>query len=174
MHKHLKRVIHPNRNLIWAVAIALIATFALVSYIAITDEQQNSQYVFVEVPSMQTLIDSRNGFTVRFPNHWDIERDEAGSATGQPTIFNNPSNLAESITVSPLALSQEASLRKALIFTSEQKTKKGTTQISWFTATTAKDKTPMRVALIKTPTKFFYIHGNSSWFDNFVSNFTVN
>lgn len=169
MHKNLKRVIHPNRNLIWAVAIALIATFALVSYIAVTTEQQSAQIVFVELPTTQTFRDSQNGFTARYPNHWEIERD----TTGKMITFENPADTTESIVVSPSALSQESTIRRALVITDEHTIQKGSDTVYRFSATSGKDKTPMQVALVKSPTKLYYIHGNSRWFNTFVSNFAT-
>jgi hypothetical protein len=168
--KRFTKVLHPNRNLLWAIAVCLISAMALVSYISVTNEQQNIQFVFPDIPAYHAFKDSKNGFTAYYPNSWQVESE----ANGNAVVFENPIKADESITVSTMALNQETALRRSLKIKSESLIYKdgGITVAMLETGSAPKDATSL-VAVIKSPKRIYYIHGNSVQFSSFVNKFTV-
>ncbi|HEX5429638.1 MAG TPA: hypothetical protein VFX17_00985 [Patescibacteria group bacterium] len=69
-----KIVIHPNRYLIWALCIALMATIALVAYIRISTIL-DTQTSVDQGPNTQWLNFQDANLSLRYPSSWLVEED---------------------------------------------------------------------------------------------------
>jgi hypothetical protein len=116
-HRHLKRKIHKNRWLIWAVAYMLIVALGLVGYIAVSEIDFEREVVpYQNSETWRSYRDGRLAFSLRFPQDWGIEAQQ------NSVIFDGP-NWGEEISVSVGKISDETLLRQSLKIIKEEKIK---------------------------------------------------
>lgn len=113
LRKIHKIKIHPNRYLIWAIAYLLFVAIAMLGYLKVVNlglENEGSESVF---KPLHAYANSSLGFGLRYPADWSIE-------AGNSTVAFLPSAVSdEGVTVSVLASSSEAGIRKTLNITKE-------------------------------------------------------
>lgn len=169
MHHKLKKVIHPNRYFIWALFLILISGSALTAYIIWSSYGFDREFVFNDITARRVFTDRQLGYSARYPGNWVLERDHSGNM-----IFEDPNNAAESITVYPGDAGLESAIRKTLNIKSERDVAKGNMLIDTIQAAGPKGSGQIfNVAFITSGSKFFYISGYSSLFDQFINNFKV-
>ena len=163
---HLKKTVHPNRYFIWALFLILIAGSALAGYIIISSYSFDRNFIFSDITSRKVFTDLQKGYSARYPGNWVLERDQNGNM-----VFDNPRNIAESITVYSGEQGSAAALRKSLKITAERNIARDNLKIDLISALSGKNQ--LNVALISSNTKFFYLEGYSPTFEEFVNNFRV-
>ncbi len=168
MHKKLKRVLHPNRYFIWTLIIALTGGILLTAFIYLNILDIADQSIFSELKTRKVYIDKKDGYSLRYPNNWQIDRDQAGNV-----IFENPEKLEESLSVTAAELSMESIIRKSLNIRSQKDFAKNDLKISLIKAGNEQDQESLDVAIIKNETKLFYISGHSPFIESFVRNFKI-
>lgn len=138
------------------------------AFINLSSLRLNNESVFAELKSKKIYTDAKEGYTVRYPHSWQIERDSRGDV-----IFENPDDMQESLTVAAASLDTEGIIRHSISIKSEKDIAKDNLQIALIKAGSAKDGPDLDVALIKTDKKFFYISGHSKIIETFARNFKV-
>lgn len=169
IHKRLKKVIHPNRYLFWAVAAVVILGAALAAYIYITNYSFERQFVFEQVSAKRTYSDASNGFSFRYPAKWVLEKDNSGNV-----IFENPSDASESITLSVRAISDEQQIRSTFkVISEEDSARPNGVRMAIISARPTGGGAAFKAALVKVNGKLFYFYGQSSLFEQIINTFQV-
>lgn len=163
-----KRVLHPNRYFIYAIVLLLVSTGLLLSFIYISTLRFNTDSEFSSLKTKKIYTDKQSGYTVRYPNSWQIERDQSGNV-----VFENPDNEQESLTVTPASLEMEGVIRHSINIRSEKDLAKDDTKIALIKAGTANNDQDLDVAIIKNDQKLFYVSGHSSALEIFARNFKI-
>ncbi|GAC1412223.1 MAG: hypothetical protein NVSMB66_0680 [Candidatus Doudnabacteria bacterium] len=128
----------------------------------------NSESIFSELKTKRAYFDSKNGYIARYPNSWQIEKDQNGNA-----VFENPNNPQESLTVFVASLDSEKIIRHSISIKSERDIAKNNLKIALIKADSSKDGAPLDVAIIRSSAKLFYISGHSQTLEVFARNFKV-
>ncbi len=162
---HFKKVIHPNRWFIWAVVLILISGFSLLAFIKWSSLHIDSDSAFAELRPKKIYTDA-SGYTVRYPNSWIIEKDSSGN-----TVFENPDNNSESLTITVTTLGTESIIRHSLAITYEKDIAKDNLQIALIKAKDSNDGSSIDAAIITSEKKLYYISGHSSMLESFARNF---
>lgn len=169
MHKLLKKIIHPNRYLIWAVAAVVISGAALASYIYISSYSFERQFVFEQATAKRTYSDRADGFLFRYPAAWVLEKDNSGNI-----IFENPSDSSESITLAVRAISDEQQIRSSFkVISEEDSARPNGVRMAMISARPNAGGAVFKVALVKVNGKLFYFYGQSSLFEQIINTFQV-
>ncbi len=169
LHHKLKKVIHPNRYFIWALAAIVIVALALLAYILRSSISFDQSFVFSEIYSKRVYTDAKNNFSLRYPGSWQLERDSSGNV-----IFENPGNLRENVTVSAISADNEKLVRSAFKIISERHIARANLKIDLIIAKILKDGAGQtNLAFIRGPDREFYLFGDSPLFESFVNNFRV-
>ncbi|MDB4940001.1 MAG: hypothetical protein JWO40_426 [Candidatus Doudnabacteria bacterium] len=168
MHKNLKKIVHPNRYFIWTIFLISIVAAGLISFIIISGINLDNQNVFSELKTKKIYIDNQAGYSVRYPNNWQIERDQNGN-----TVFENPQSTQENLTVTSAGLDLENVIRHSIKITTEKDIAKDNLKIAIIKAASAKDGSDLDIAIIKNQDKLFYISGYSPTIEVFARNFKV-
>jgi hypothetical protein len=166
MHKKLKKVIHPNRYFIWTLVLVVLIGASLIAFINWSVINMENQSFFSDLKTKKVYTSKLGSYSVKYPAGWQIELDQSGN-----TIFENPSDPAESLTVTTAALSMEGVIRHSIDIKSERNIAKDNMKIAIIKAGSAKDGSDLDVAIIKTATKLYYISGHSARLENFARNF---
>jgi hypothetical protein len=169
--KHIKRLhkikIHDNRWLAWAIALTVIACFALWSYIKVTDYAIDYQAMDSALITNNGLIYKDNvlGFSLYHPRDWGVESDVRTTI-----IFNDPQNNGAGMTVSLYEPKDESQLRKSLKIAGERDVilngEKGKRLI-----VSDGQKTVETMVLVQHEGRLYVIRGNTPWFDHVLSSF---
>src|SRR6266481_7439779 len=88
------RVIHPNRNLLWAFSVVLVVGLALSSYIYVTGLQEDFGAIFSPILHRKIFVSQVQHYSARYPENWQLEKDSK-----ENSIFENPVDTQESISV---------------------------------------------------------------------------
>jgi hypothetical protein len=166
IHKKLKKVIHPNRYFIWTLVLVVLIGVSLVAFINWSSLNIQNESFFSELQTKKIYTNNKEGYVVRYPAGWQIELDQSGN-----TIFENPNDPKESLTVTTAALSMEGVIRHSINIKSERNIAKDNMKIALIKAGSEKDNSDLDVAIIKTSSKLYYISGHSSWLESFARNF---
>ncbi len=163
---HLKRVIHPNRYFIWALVIVIFGGIFLTLHIMTQAYNIQSQSAFPELSSGKVYVNQKEGYSLKYPNGWQIDP----SSSAGTTVFIDPTDVTESVTVVATDLNSESIIRRSLKITEETKpfTKDGMTIV---VMEGTRDGEAMEAAIIKTSRRLYYISGNADAFSTFVSSF---
>jgi len=165
--KKFNRVLHPNRHFVWAIVLLVLSAAALTAYLYIAGLSEDAGAVYPSMISRKLYVDHSQGYLAYYPQAWVLEKEASGDI-----IFENPSDSTESITVSLADLKFEKVIRASVDSKSEFDYQRQDYQVSIITPADSKDNgSELDVALVKTPTKLFYISGHSQHFTSFVHNF---
>lgn len=171
LKKHIKRLhkiqIHPNRWLVWAVAITFVSAVILVSYIKVTDSQFEQMMADPSYLRMHGSYYKDNflGFAALYPKNWGIEAD------GRNIInFIDPYNFGDGITVSVFESDDEQSIRRSLDIASENKVTIGGSDGVHIVANIESDSTE-DVFMVVNNDRLYVIRGNTHWIGYMVSSF---
>lgn len=162
IHIHLKRKIHKNRWMAWAIVAMILSAATLVSYIEVSDlnfEREVSNHTNRQL--WQSYRNYKLGFSLRFPPDWGIESD------GGMLSLSEPMNESE-VTLTVFDPVAEPMVRKALNIQSEEKIKldgRPAKKIENLIAPEALEK----VILVTLNDRFYRITGFGSYFDTVVS-----
>jgi len=163
----LTRVLHPNRYFIWAIVVIIIGLGGLAMYIQISSINESNNQIYATLASHQIYYNQKLGFSVDYPASWVIDSSSQNSVV----TFDNPTNPNDSISVSSSTLASVAQFKKASKITSENSTMVHGLKITVYTTSSPEDAMPVRVAVVETPKKAYYISGTSNVFDKFVNSF---
>jgi hypothetical protein len=164
--KKFNKTIHPNRYFIWAICLLFIAGLALISFIYVTSSQENSSSVFSALAKRKIFINQQQKYTATYPASWQLEKDQSGN-----TIFENPADSTEAISVSVWSLDVEGIIRHSINIKSERDfTEKDGRQIALIKAISAKDGSLIDAGIVKNSSTLYYISGQSAYFESFVLN----
>lgn len=166
MHKHLKRVIHPNRYFIWALIYIILTGIGLVVFIYVSSVNLQSDSAFSDIKSKRTYIDKKLGFSVKYPGAWVLDHDPSGNI-----VFENPKDNSETITVTVGSLDLERVIRHSVDVRQETDFQMPGYHVAIIKAGSAKDGSLFDLAIITTDEKLYYISGHSLEFIGFVNNF---
>lgn len=162
LHTHLKRKIHPNRWLAWAIVVAVLTAALLVSYIEVTDINFEREAIPVAHPLVwQSYRNYSQDFSLRFPPSWGIE------AVVDAIIFSDPKG-GDEVSMAVFAPTSEAAVRRTLDIGSEEGGKVGGVAAVRI-KNMVSDDAYETVILVKTNEKLYKISGFGKYFDPVVS-----
>src|ERR1700690_4194352 len=132
IHKHLKKILHPNRWFIWAIVVTVIASAALFFYIVISGLNDQANQQFSNLTPRMVFSDQTFGFSVIYPRGWVLERD---TDNHKSVVFENLGSTPESITVSKISASDAVKIKdslKLMGISNEDNYSKGNANIDYF------------------------------------------
>lgn len=162
LHKHLKRKIHKNRWLVWAIVVMILTAASLVSYIKVTDINFERESVFSPHPlAWQSYRNYSQDYSLRFPPAWGIE-------SAIDAIIFSDSNGKDEVAVAVFAPSSEPAVRRTLNIGSEESMKVGGVSAVRI-KNMVSDDAYETVILVKTNGRLYKISGFGNYFDPIVS-----
>ena len=171
IHKHLKKILHPNRWFIWAIVIAVIASAALFFYIVISGLNDQASQQFSNLTPRMVFSDQALGFSVLYPRGWVLERD---TDNHKSVVFENLGGIPESITVSKISAADAIKIKtslKPMGISAEDNYSQNNIIIDYFHVGT-NSKNSFDAAIIKTLNNYYYVNGSSLYFQKFLNNFS--
>jgi hypothetical protein len=164
--KILRKKVHHNRWLIWAIVFSIVSLTGLASYIQISDlniESDTTPYKNFE--SWHGYRDARLGFALRYPRDWSIEVENSTTVNFVP-----PDMIRDGVTVSVLVPKNEKAIRSALDIFKEEPVIIGNLKATRiFNAIAGRGYES--VVLLKTDKKLFVIRGVGSLVDQILLTF---
>ena len=163
-----KKVLHPNRYFIWAIVVIVLGLGSLTAYIYISGVNDSSSQMFAVLTQRNSYSNASLGFSVNYPNGWVID---AGSQTSTVVSFDNPNNPNEAISISSASLASVAQFKKTSKIESVNNFKRDSLQIAVYEISSPEGAKPLRVSIIQSAKKAYYISGDSASFMTFVNTF---
>lgn len=159
----LKRI-HSNRWLIWAISIAVIVAGSLVAYISISNINDSAQQAFLNLQPRPNYSNQQLGFVVDYPKGWLID-----SSSDQSVTFDNPKNDGESISITEAPIASVAKVEKTANAKIQTQYVLRGNQMVIMTVPDPEGGTPNQIGIVQTPSKAYFVTGNSSQLATFLN-----
>jgi len=163
-----KKVLHPNRYFIWAIIVIVLGLGSLIAFINISSINDSSAQLYSDLVPHNTYSNQQLGFGVSYPNGWVID---SGSQDTSVISFDNPNDPNESISISSSTLASVAKFKKSSKVDSATSSERNGMQITIYEISSPEGAQPLKIAVIESTQKAYYISGQSASFMNFVNSF---
>jgi hypothetical protein len=163
-----KRVLHPNRYFIWAIIVIILGLGSLIAFIEISSINDSSSQIYSDLVPHNIYNNQKLGFSVGYPNGWVID---SGSQDASVISFDNPNDPNESISISSSTLASVAKFKKSSKIDSATSSERNGMQITIYEISSPEGTQPLKIAVIESAKKAYYISGQSASFMRFVNSF---